>query len=362
VAFNTGGSVRSNFIGGTAGGGGGMFDIFNSGPANAPIKPPKVRGPNPSDYPTPGTRPVIGAPNRSDFSSPEMDASLKHQQGNIDVTRGDVRRAASGFNDPTHTSAFANLMGLADSQTSSTADEARRQAQENTSRAGYAGGFQGAAKQAALDKMKAVAGEGFAGAAQIRKEEGDQYQRASESMNSQINSYNQAETAMNTQFGQALAARNSDQAHVDLGFAQLVQTAQLGFADAKAKANELQAQLDEQFNNSMIDNAKYNQMSRSLAVEWQLAQQKIKEQAREFDVGTSQGNLDRAEKQREFDKNNALGFAGVNAQQLGTQNAIATQGRRPSISAGQAEDTRMQATLAARRADQAPPPRYSQGI
>jgi len=203
-----------------------------------------------------------------------------------DITnaRTDVKNFRKGFNDPTKTSAFASLMGLAQEKTASAQSEIERGARDATSRAGYSGGFNADAKQAARDRMSAVAETGFAGAAQIRGEELKGYEVASGNLATQVGSYNDAMTRVNTAFGNALASSRETQGQLDLGFADLVTKSNLSYADAAAQAKQLQAQLDQAYNSSLIDNAKYTQMQRSLDAEFARADAALKEKAREFDL------------------------------------------------------------------------------
>lgn len=330
-------------IGSTGGPGsdisGGMFGGIRSlfgGPARANISRPVVQGPNRADYAPGVPRPVVAQPNRSDFGTagprptvarPDV-SDFSHWGGlpdrsAIDEAAGAAREARAAFNDPTHTSAFANLMGLAQEQTASAEGEANRRAEDATSRAGYTGGFHAGAKQAAQDRMKAVSETGFAGAAQIRGEEAGVYGNALSNLNSGVSAYNEqmntrniafgnavaesdrnrasldAEYARqvneaNVAFGNALSSSRETQGHLDLGFADLVNRSNMNYADAAAHARELQAQLDQAYNGSLIDNAKYTQMQRSLSAEWATAQAQLKEKAREFDTTS-------AEDKRRFD-------------------------------------------------------------
>lgn len=262
--------------------GSGFRSLFGRS-AGAQIKRPVVAGPNPEDYRPTATRPVVGLPTRADFG-PAPDKT------DILNARKDVAGFRKGFNDPTHTTAFQNLMGYTEETTGAQEAEVARAAREASSRAGYAGGFNQAAKQAARDRMTATATAGFEGADAIRKQELEGYGLASTALTGRVGSYNDTMSRINTAFGNALASAHETQGHIDLGFADLVQKGQLSYADAVATAKQLQAQLDQAFNGSLIDNAKYMQMQRSLEVEWARAQQALAEQAREFDVTQRESN------------------------------------------------------------------------
>lgn len=265
--------------GGLAGGGGfGAAGGFRQLMRNsAPIKRAQVGMPNQGDYAPPTTRPTITLPTRDQFGAAP---SREH----LDAASRDVTRYRREFNDPTKSTAFTSLMGLATEQTGAAVGEAHRQSRDNASRAGYSGGFNASAKQAQRDQMSSLAETGFKGAAQIREEAGGMYETARASLDAQTTSYNSAQTAINNAFGNALASAHETQGQLDLGFASIVAQSNMGFADAKAEAQRLQAQLDNAFNSSLIDNAKYTQMQRSLDNEFASAQAMLAEKARQFDL------------------------------------------------------------------------------
>lgn len=242
----------------------------------AKITRPKVAGPSRGDYGTPGPRPTIALPNRSDFGTPNDEG--------IGGAASAASRARRGFNNPTGTAAFGNLMNLAQEQTASAEAEIGREAKDAASRAGYSGGFGSRARAAGSDRLHALAEAGFAGAAKIREEELGMYNTAQGSLTDLITSRNAQMGESNRAFGGALASAHEAQGGLDLGFSKLVQERDLSYAEAKGEAQRLQAQLDQAFNGSLIDNARYEQMSTSLAAQLESEKMRLAEGKRQFNM------------------------------------------------------------------------------
>jgi len=294
MAFNVGGTLTRGQTGGGFGVGSSFGTIISgSKPPNAAIKPPKVGMPTKSDYGPDPTRPIVGAtspiptPKHSDFGHP--DKTGIQEAANV------ANQAAKNFNDPTNSLAFKNLMGLASEKGASAMSEVERNARNSASKAGYTGGFNAITQQADAERFHALSEAGFAGAQTIREGEADVYGHASSSLASLMSAYNASMTASNVAYGNAVADANKTQAEInadakkqqavlDLGFSQLVQQKNLSFADATNAARQLQAQLDQAYNGSLIDNAKYNQMSASLQNQLMMEQARLKEQGRQFDL------------------------------------------------------------------------------
>jgi hypothetical protein len=214
---------------------------------------------------------------RKDFGNPDRTG--------IDEAAKAAREAAKNFNDPTQTSAFKAAMGLAAERGASALGEVERSGRDAASRAGYTGGFNAAAKAANADRFKATAEAGFAGVASIRDQEADMYGKASGALASLMSAYNSAMTASNVAFATSKADQARAQATIDLGFSKMIQDKNLTFMDATNAAKMLQAQLDQAYNGSLIDNARYTQMSQSLAAQLASEQARLKEQGRQFDLG-----------------------------------------------------------------------------
>jgi hypothetical protein len=299
MAYNVGSTA------GTKGVGSSFTSAFTSGgkAPGAKIKPAKVTMPNKNDFGPDPTRPIVGAPdviarpNRKDFGMPDRTG--------IANAAKTANQAAKNFNDPTNSLAFTSLMGLASEKGASAMSEVDRANRNAASKAGYTGGFSSMTKQADAERFKALSEAGFAGAASVRDQEADMYGKASSSLSSLMSAYNSAMTASNVAFAGTLADRNKSQAELnldakkqqavlDLGFSQLVQTKNLSFADATSAANQLQAQLDQAFNNSLIDNAKYDQMSASLQAQLATEQARLKEQGRQFDLTRADSKMNTA--------------------------------------------------------------------
>lgn len=261
---------------------------------NANITRPTVAMPDKADYGSPGQRPTITMPNRPDFGGGSVESKLYMKEAGKTA-----HNALTGFNNPTGTAAFQNLMNLAQEQTGSAEAEISRHAKDAAARAGYTGGFQTAAKQASYDRLHALAEAGFGGAAQIRSEQLGLYNQAHGDLTSLVNSYNQAQNASNIAYGQALAGAHEAQGNLDLGFSKLVQEGNLSYADAKGEAQRLQAQLDSAYNNQLIDNAKYTQMSASLAAQLESERMRLAQQKEQFNLTRNDSLLEAARLRKE---------------------------------------------------------------
>lgn len=279
----------------------------------APIQRPTVPLPNRGDYGTPGSRPTITNPTRGDFGT-ASDAGIKE-------AATEAGSALRGFNDPTHTAAFRNLMNLSQEQTGTAAAEIDRESKDAASRAGFTGGFGARARAAGNDRLHALAEAGFAGAASIRDQQAGVYNTAEGALTSLLNTRNQEQGAGDRAFGSALASAHEHQGDLDLGFSKLVQERDLSWADAKSEAQRMQAQLDEAYNNSMIDNARYTQMSASLAAQLESERNRLAESKREFDLTRSDSLAAQRQAELEAARNRtSQGIDPVTGQRYGNAN------------------------------------------
>lgn len=254
---------------------GGLVANPNAGKISRPIVPMPGRG----DFGAPIAAPTVQGPNRKDFGQAD--------RGGIADAGRDLSKFRQGFNDPTSTGAFQNLMKLTNEQTAAQESEVARHARDATSRAGYTGGFSAATRQARGDRMKALAEAGFAGAAQVRGEELDAYKSAGDRFAQLMSGYNQAQSAGNVAFGNAASSAKELQARLGMDTAGLNQQSQLAWAGAKADAQKLQSQLDSAFNNQLIDAGRYQQMSESVAAQLKLQELKLAEDQRQFNLSRS---------------------------------------------------------------------------
>lgn len=231
--------------------------LFGGKAPGAPISRPTVAMPNKGNYGNPGPRPMIGLPDRKDYGKPSS--------AGIGDAAKTAKTAAKNFNDPTNSAAFKNLMALSQEQTGTALFEIMREKRDAANRAGFTGGAPDRA--GASDRMRALAEAGFAGAAAVRKDELGLYDAAQSSFTDLQTAYNAEMGKANQAYASDLTSTRQAQAGLDLGFSKLVQERDLSFADATAEAQRLQAQLDQAYNGSLIDNARYNQMSASLAAQ-----------------------------------------------------------------------------------------------
>jgi hypothetical protein len=151
--------------------------------------------------------------------------------------------------------------------------------------------------------MNALATAGFAGADQIRQEEGAQYGRAIGAFTALQDSYNQAEASGNTAFAHDLTSTHIENAANQLKTMDLNQQQQAHYGDALQQARQLQAQLNEQFNKDKIDNSRFIQGNAQIAAQLQATMATLEEKAREFNISSGQDQQKLNEQQREFNQN-----------------------------------------------------------
>lgn len=282
------------------------FKSLVSGKPNAPIKKATVAMPNRGDFGGPVTAPTIEGPTRASYGKPDM--------GGLLATRKAAEDAKFGFQNPTGTSAFKNLMSLANERTGAQESEIARGASDASQRRGYAGGFEDSAASAQADRMSALAQTGFAGAAQIRAEEGDMYGKAIGAFTQLQDSYNQAKSAGDISYASDLTKTHIAQAEAGLHALDLNSQQGLAYADAVNQAKRQQAQLDSDFNKDLIDNNRYIEAQRQLAAQLMMQREALQAQAtaqdktlaarkREFEAESAFKEKQFGEQKREFDKN-----------------------------------------------------------
>lgn len=308
-------TIRTQTSGGSFGLGSNFSSIL-SNKNNVVPKPVTVKGPSRGDFGDPGPRPTIATPTRGSYGG--GDSLAVNAFGSA---RKGMHDSAHGFNDPTGTAAFKNLMNLESEQGAAVEGEVNRSARDATSRAGYSGGFGARSRQASQDRFQSIAQGGMAAAAQVRGEELDKYKSDSANATSLANGINEQTGASNRAFGNDLAAAQRGQGELDLGFGKLVQERNLSFAEAQQEANRLQAQLDSAFQSQLIDAGRYNQISASLAAQLAQSQAQMKEEGRRFDLSrgdqlkrdqAAQVELDRQRRERGVDPNSGSHYGGFN--------------------------------------------------
>lgn len=292
---NPGGSVSST--GGApapSGGLGSTFSLYNSGVTPKPVT---VQRPTIGEFGDPGPRPVIGQPTRDSYGVTSHAAKMGYDQATFQA-----HQDAAGFNDPTKTAAFKNLMNLESEQGATVAGEVARHSRDAASRAGYSGGFHADERQAQQDRFQAIAQGGMQASAQVRGEELDKYKADASNQTALANAINEQTGASDRAFGSDLAAAARGQGELDLGFGKLIQDRNLSYADAQQEASKLQAQLDSAFQGQLIDAGRYNQISASVQAQLALAQAKQKEDTREFDLTRADQHTRDAAAQTEIDR------------------------------------------------------------
>lgn len=301
---NPGIPAGSNTTGGYGGIGtaGSIFTQLNKAP-NAQITPAKVALPSSGDFGDPATAPTINDPNKGDYGLDPTDKAAA--QAGITTAAGVANKAQFGFNNPTKTGAFANLMNLANEQTGAAQQAAQMQAKDAAQKRGYAGGFEDTSRSSSIDRMNALATAGFQGADQIQQEEGAQYGRAIGAFTALQDSYNQAEAAGNTAFAHDLTTTHIQNASNQLAALDLNAQEKEHYGDALNQAKQLQANLNEQFNKDKIDNSRFIQGNAQIAAQLQATMATLGEKAREFNISSTQQSQELGEKTREFNAGQA---------------------------------------------------------
>lgn len=290
--------------GATGAGVGTNFKSLISGAPHADIKRATVGMPSRGDFGAPVTAPTIGDPSRASYGTPSREG--------LGDTIHAARQAKAGFDNPRGTEAFRNIMGLANEQTGAQESEISRHAADAAQRRGYAGGFEDSAQSAQRDRMAALASAGFAGAAQVRQEEGEQYGRAIGAFTQLQDSYQQAKSAGDIAFARDLTQTHIAQAEANLHAMDTNTQQGLAYADAVNQAKRLQAQLDADFNKDLIDNNRYIQGQQQIASQLMLQREALAAQAaaqdktlaarkREFDIEQGFKEKQFGETKREFD-------------------------------------------------------------
>lgn len=294
----SGPGIGNTNLGGLLGGLGSLGSTFKTlsfgGRApNAPIKPVTVAPPARGDFGQPGAAPSLAQPSRGDYGEPS--------RAGLDETAFAGRAALGGFLNPTGTTAFKNLMNLAQEQTGAQAQEVQRHAADAASRRGYAGGFEDTARQTAQDRMTALALAGGTNAASVQQAEGEMYGKAIGAFTELQKSYNEAKATGDVAYAHDLTTTRIQDAQNRLSTMDLNQRQQLAYADAVNQAKQLQASLNEQFNKDMIDNNRFIQGQQQIATQLAASLAALQEKAREFDVTTKQSQAEMEERKREFD-------------------------------------------------------------
>ncbi len=253
--------------------------LFKSGiTSNVKIERPIVGLPSRGDFGDPGPRPTLTGPNRGDYGTGSREGLAQFGH--------DTKLAAKEFNDPTKSGAFTNLMRLANENTADQVSEVNRRLRDAASRRGYAAGFESDARAASRDKMKAIAEAGFSAADRIRDQAAEQYANASGAYAKLLGDYNASSTQRDLAFAGDVQRGKEAQLSADVGYGGLLNERNIAFANATASAKQKQAELDSAYNNQLIDKARYDQMSNSLAIQLESERNRLLEQRYEFDETT----------------------------------------------------------------------------
>lgn len=260
------------------------FNKIVSGKPNAPIQHPVVSMPNRPDYGAPTGTPTIGAPDRGDYGKPS--------RAGIPEAAKAAHDALGMVKNPTGSEYFKSLMGQADATLSQAESSANFEAKDAAQKSGF--GNADSARMAQQDKMSALAMSEFAGGKAAAEFGADVYGKAESAFVGLQTSFNQAKQAGDTAYAQDLAKTHLANAENFLNTAQLNMNQQLAFAHDLNEAKGLQAKLDQDFNNSLIDNNRYIEQSQQIAAQLAMQQAALKQHAYEFDVGVKQHKEDQA--------------------------------------------------------------------
>lgn len=183
-------------IGGLLGGGGAFGGVTNFGPGFQGM--PAI------------SRPHMERPEASEFGMPSREG--------LDEIHGDLGRFREGYEHPTQTGAFANLMNLASTRTASAMDSMREEGSRAAQRRGFVGGFSGSEERAGRDRMRALAAEGFQAAGDIRAQEAEQYRAALQQYGEASGAFNAQMQERNRQYFDALQQARTSQTAADTAY------------------------------------------------------------------------------------------------------------------------------------------------
>ena len=268
------------------------FNKLISGKPNAPIVHPVVDKPDRGDYGTPGVAPTIGNPNRDDYGKPSTKG--------IGEAAKAAHDALGMVNNPSGSQYFKDLMDTA-GQTQAAGEAAQNFAAKN---AAQKGGFTNtdSARMAGQDRLNNLAVAETAAGKGAAELGADLYGKAESAFVGLQTSYNQAKQAGDTAYAQDLTQTHMANAQNFLQNAGLNMNQQLAFAKDLNEAKALQAKLDQDFNNSLIDNNRFIEQSQQIAAQLAMQQAALKQHAHEFDVGVKQHKEDQSFASREHDK------------------------------------------------------------
>jgi hypothetical protein len=235
----------------------------------------------------------VGNPNRSDYGTPST--------AGIAEAAKDAHDASEMIRNPTGSEYFKHLMDSA-AQTQAAGEAASNFAAKEAAQKGGFGNTD-AARMAAQGRMSNLAiAETGAGkdAATVGK---DWYASAEGAFAQLQTSYNAAKQAGDTAYAQDLTQTHLANANNFLQTAGLNMQQQVSFAHDLNEAKLTQAKLDQDFNNSLIDNNRYIEQSQQIAAQLAMQQAALKQHAYEFEVGQKTHKEDQAfaAKQHELD-------------------------------------------------------------
>lgn len=281
---------------GTIGGATSVGSTFNkivSGKPNAPIQKPVVGMPQRPDYGAPTAPPVVGDPNRKDYGTPST--------AGIPEAAKSAHDWEQAVRNPTGSEYFHNAMNIA-AQTQAAGEAASNFAAKE---AAQKGGFANtdAARMAAQDRMSNLAIAETGAAKDAATIGADMYGKAEGAFVSLQGQYTAAKQAGDTAYAQDLTQTHLANANNFLQSAGLNMQQQVSFAHDLNEAKLTQAKLDQDFNNSLIDNNRYIEQSQQIAAQLAMQQAALKQHAYEFDVGQKTHKEDQAfaAKQHELD-------------------------------------------------------------
>jgi len=214
--------------------------------------------------------------------------------------------------------------------------------------------------------MRSLAEAGFSGAASAQEQALKGYGDASSSFTSLAAAQKAAETEMGGRYADDLTKTRLTQAGLDRDYAgQLIDRYRAQTESSLGEGQLREAGRGHDIESTIARNQFNVEAGRSEFGRWQQEQQaqmemaRLREQARQFDVGRGDTNrqfdVTQAEQQREFDKQNALGFADVNARQLPAQ----LQAGRPRVGGPAPVDNSAFAQLSRSRDTAKKPSQYS---
>ncbi len=295
---------------------------------NNPGTPYAYQPPQMPNAPEP-QRATVQGPDRGDYKAPD----------NRDVLGAarERNKFRSEYEDPTHSRAFSDLMGIASDTTARNAEETARLGQQRAARSGtFGGGGDVDMERASRDRMRALAEAGFEGAGSIRDQALKGYGDASQSFTALAGAQKEAEASANRAYADDLTKSRLTQAGLDRDFAgQLIDryraqseaTLGAGQLGETARGHDIESTIAR--NNFNLDAAKTGYANWNTELQARMEMQRLKEMQREFDLNRTDTlatqKLGQQNRNEDIARSNAAAGRDASGRSFGSANPFASR-------------------------------------